>query len=103
MKTILVSDIINDYKIPPPNSVPDHSMLSGTFVTSFFEVGKNYENSYSKCSIPKNNIQGSKPSRKNLSKVDDKFMMSNETLELVLQAITRLESKVNTKKEIDTL
>ena len=29
--------------------------------------------------------------------------MSNETLELVLQAITRLENKVNTKKEIDDL
>ena len=29
--------------------------------------------------------------------------MSNETLELVLQAITRLENKVNTKKEIDNL
>ena len=40
---------------------------------------------------------------KNLSKIDRNFMMSDETLELVLQAITKLENKVDTKIEIDKL
>ena len=36
MKTLLIRDIINDLKIPPPQSLPDHSILSGTFVTSSY-------------------------------------------------------------------
>ena len=43
MKTILMSDIINYFNFIPPKSIPDHSVLSGTFVTSFFEIGKNFE------------------------------------------------------------
>ena len=45
MKTILVSEIINKFGLLPPKSLPDHSVLSGTFVTSFYDIGKNYEQS----------------------------------------------------------
>ena len=37
MKTIVMSDIVNDYDIPPPNSLPEHSILKGTFHTSYFD------------------------------------------------------------------
>ena len=100
MRTVLVSDVINKYNLPLPNSIPDHSILSSKFVTSFFELGKNYENSLS----GKNwQNESKKQPRKNLSKIDRNFMMSSETLELVLQAITKLERRVETKKEIDNL
>ena len=36
MKTLLVSDIANIYTIQPPRTLPDHSVLQGTFVTSFY-------------------------------------------------------------------
>ena len=98
MKTILVSDVINQYSLLPPSSIPDHSILSSKFVTSFFDIGKNYENQNENCSSPS---KSKKPPRKNLSKINCNFMMSDETLELVLSAIAMLECKVDTKKEID--
>ena len=103
MKTLLMSDIINEFKLLPPISIPDHSILSGMFVTSFFEIGKNFElfDSKNKEFIQEQNA--TKPPRKNLSKINNKFMMSKETLELILQAIKKLEVKVDTKKEIDLL
>ena len=73
------------------------------FVTSFFEIEKNFElfDSKNKEFIQEQNA--TKPPRKNLSKINNKFMMSKETLELILQAIKKLEVKVDTKKEIDLL
>ena len=100
MKTILISDVINQFNLPPPNSIPDHSILSCKFITSFFEMGKNYEHSFSDKNWQNESI---KQPRKNLSKIDNNFMMSAETLELVLQAISKLENIVDTKKEIDNL
>ena len=100
MRTLLVSDVINKYTLPPPNSIPDHSILSSKFVTSSFDLGKNYEKSLS----DKNwQNESKKQPRKTLSKIDSNFMMSSQTLELVLQAITRLEKRVKNKIEIDNL
>ena len=103
MKTILLSDIINSYELLPPKSIPDHSILSGTFVTSFFEKGKNFEHSDFRNNAV-NQRQANKqmnPQKKNLSKMTDRFMMSDEVLEQVLQAISKLENEVNTKEEIN--
>ena len=33
MKVFLMSDLVNTLNIQPPKSLPDHSMLRGTFVT----------------------------------------------------------------------
>ena len=43
MKTHLISDVINKYNMFPPKSLPDHSILSGKFETSFYTSfrGKN--------------------------------------------------------------
>ena len=100
MKTHLVSEIILNFNLVPPKSIPDHSILSSTFVTSFFEIGKNYESS---APSPQGNPQltATKCPKKNLSKINENFMMNEETLELVLQAISGLEDKVQTKLEID--
>ena len=102
MKTVLISDVINDFKMLPPNSLPDHSILSGKFITSYFELGRNFEqqnasniNTSTQCS--------NKPPRKNLTKIDENFLMSRETLELVLATISRLQTTVDTKEEINRL
>ena len=96
MKTYLVSDVISDYKMLPPNSIPDHSVLSAMFVTSFFDVAKNFE-----YTDPKPQSQASRPRKKNLGKINDNFMMNEETREKVVEAIAKLEHKVDTKMEID--
>ena len=44
MKTILMSEVVNMLGLIPPRILPDHSILSGTFVTSFFNMGKNFKN-----------------------------------------------------------
>ena len=63
MKTILVSDVINEFGFLPPKSIPDHSILSATFVTSFYDIGKNLENKniVEKTTLPKN--QNPKPTK----------------------------------------
>ena len=44
MKTILMTDVVNMFGLVPPRILPDHSILSGAFVTTFYEFGKNFEN-----------------------------------------------------------
>ena len=46
MKTVLIRDIINDLVIPPPPSLPDHSILSGTFITSSYVFGQSEPSSF---------------------------------------------------------
>ena len=106
MKTILISDVINNFGFLPPAAIPDHSILSGTFVTSFYETGRNFEqNGQENSEQPplQSHPKSNKPPRKNLSKIDDNFLMGQETLELVLKTIYKLENIVNTKEEINVL
>ena len=106
MKTVLVSDIINDFGLLPPTSIPDHSILSGKFVTSFFEIGRHFENqnsNFSNKSTQNSHPKSNKPLRKNLSKIDEHFLMSQEKLELVLATINKLQNIVDTKEELDVL
>ena len=104
MKTILVTDIINSFGLLPPKSIPDHSLLSGTFVTSDFDIGKNFENTNETEIDPSNSFPPkNKPPRKNLSKIDETFFMSQKTLELILSTIAKLENIVDTKDEINLL
>ena len=39
-----MSEDINMLGLIPPITLPDHSILSSTFVTSFYDLGKNFEN-----------------------------------------------------------
>ena len=93
------------FNLVPPRILPDHSILSGKFATSFYDYGKNYENacpnnSQSTSEIP---INKKKKAKKNLSKINETFFMSEEIHNLVLLTINKLENKVNTKNELDQL
>ena len=107
IKTILVSDVINMFKLVPPDSIPDHSVLSATFRTSFYDQGNNYENMNklkgNQNTIRNKNVKPKKPPKKNLSKINEQFFMSQETLQQVIQTISKLENIVDTKDEINSL
>ena len=51
MKTILVRDLFNQLLIPPPQSLPDHSILSGTFMTSSYSFSQSDQSSLSLSTI----------------------------------------------------
>ena len=98
-----MSEAVNMLGIEPPHNLPDHSILSGTFVTSFYDFGRNYEDanqSSNQTEIPTNQ---KKKLKKNLGKMDQTFFMSNDTLNIILFTIHKLENKANNKNEIDKL
>ena len=107
MKTILMTDVVNMFGLVPPRILPDHSILSGAFVTSFYEFGKNFENLNSNKNKNSDNQQlpnkTNKKPKKNLSKIGQSFFMSKETFDQVLFTINKLENAIDTKAEIDQL
>ena len=102
MRTLLIRDLVNTLSIPPPQSLPDHSILSGTFLTSSFRFDQSEQSSFEPFStIPEK--PSNKPPRKNLKKIDDKFFMSDETRQLVLDTIAKLETASKNQAEINRL
>ena len=99
MKTLLIRDIINQLNIPPPPSVPDHSILSGTFITSYYNL-RHKENNYIK-PFNANSSKSKRRARKNLKKVNDTFLMGPEVTQLVKHTIRKIENGVNTQAEVD--
>ena len=79
MKTILMSEAVNMLGLVPPHNLPDHSILSGTFVTSFYDFGQNYENANLNSNLRDNQwskefpTKPKKKPKKNLSKMDKHF------------------------------
>jgi hypothetical protein len=84
--------------------LPDHSILRGTFFTSFYE--NNAKQNFP-CNFPRhihvNNPTGSRPPKPNLKKMTTTFFMTNEINEQVLQAIERIESTLKTQNNINIL
>ena len=63
MRTLLIRDLVNTLSIPPPQSLPDHSILSGTFLTSSFRFDQSEQSSFEPFStIPEK--PSNKPPRK---------------------------------------
>ena len=102
MKTMLIRDIVNDLGIPPPPSLPDHSILSGTFVTSSYIFSHSEESSFEPFNDPIGH-QPNKPPRKDLKKVNGDFFMSDQIHQMVLETISKLENATKTQHEIDRL
>ena len=102
METLLIKDIVNFLHLPPPPSIPDHSILSGQFVASFFKMNRSKNNSDkpSDCSLYAGNI---KIPRKNLKKINDEFFMSEDINNAVIKTISRLETLSKNQREINQL
>ena len=101
MKTTLVRDLVNSMAIPPPPSLPDHSILSGTFISSHFKFSQTENCSFEP--FNKDPEIENKKKRKNLKKVNDTFFMSEETRLLVVDTIARLENQIENQGEINRL
>ena len=67
-----MTDIINRFRLTPPETLPDHSFLSASFATT-----TNLPN-LSPSPLPHNPAPRRKP-RKKVNKIDDNFFMDLET------------------------
>ena len=97
-KVHLMTDIVNKFGLMPPQSLPDHSFLVSTFsvsaaMTNYQSLVSNQANN----SVPKRNP------KKNLSKIDSNFFMSEDINNQVLETIMRLENGLKNQQEIDRL
>ena len=104
MKTMLMTEIVNVTGFHPPLNLPDHSILIGTFNTSIFNLMKN-ENLQKEAQYNTLNdfqIPTRKP-KKNLSKINDQFFMSDEVKLQVENTILRLENIVHNQAQLDQL
>ena len=102
MKTLLVRDVVNSLAIPPPQTMPDHSILTGTFITSSFQFGQLEQSSFE----PFNKVPiktQTKPPKKNLKKINEQFFMSEEIRQMVLGTIAKLENVSENQIEINRL
>ena len=102
METLLIRDIINDMQVPPPPSIPDHSILRGTFTTSYFKFGQQYNCSFEPFNDTLNN-KISNPPKKNLKRVNDQFFMSEEISNSIRETICRIEAGIKNQSEVDML
>ena len=105
MRTLLVSDIVEMLKIQPPKNLPDHSLLVGTFKTSFYgECHKtvpplrfNFHQTDNKTPM------STRPKKKNVKKMPADFFMSNEIRDKVFDTINKIERSQATRREINKL
>ena len=104
MKVTLIRDLVNSLAIPPPPSLPDHSILTATFTTSYFDFPQSVQSSFEPFNNIKENPQ-KKAQRKNLKKIDQTFLMGENNRQLVLNtiAIDRLENVVKNQRNVDEL
>ena len=100
MKTLLVRDLVNSMTIPPPPSLPDHSILCATFLSSHYNFDRNEQSSFEPFN---NDIPANKMPKKNLKKIDTNFFMSQNTRQQVVDTIARLESIESTQEGVDRL
>ena len=91
--------------IQPPRSLPDHSLLIGTFKTSFYgECNKSvlpsrFNNNHTVNKIP----MSTRPKKKNIKKMPADFFMSNEIRAKVFDTINKIERSQATRYEINKL
>ena len=102
METLLIKDVVNKLSIPPPQSLPDHSILTGTFLISSFEHGQPDKNAF------KNNdtiMSALKPKnvKKNLRKIDETFFISEEVCTMVTETIAKIENCQKNQDELNKL
>ena len=104
MKTLLISDIVNNLNIQPPKCLPDHSILKGTFITSFYEnSSQSSTQNFPNLILHQSTNASSRTKKKNLKKMPKDFYMSTEIRQQVLFTIDRIETAESTQQEINHL
>ena len=96
MKTFLMTDIINQSGLNPPQTLPDHSILRGSFCTSFSKKA------ISSRPIQVSSVKHNLPPKRNLKMMNSEtFFLNNEIKQKVVETIQRLEHALNQQQEID--
>ena len=105
MKIILMSDIVNMLNIQPPRSLPDHSLLLGTFETSFYDKSSKlyFPQSFPPVIHPPKPQSSTLKPKKNLKKMTNGFLMTVEIRQEVLQTINKIENAQSSQQEINQL
>ena len=105
MKIILMSDIVNMLNIQPPRSLPDHSLLLGTFETSFYDKSSKpyFPQSFPPVIHPPKPQSSTLKPKKNLKKMTNGFLMTDEIRQEVLQTINKIENAQSSQQEINQL
>ena len=107
MKTWLMSDIVNTFKIQPPNQLPDHSILVGKFLTSFYNQGLSQNSSTEfPQNFPEHQTPTVQPKRKpkvNLNKMPNDFFMTEEVHQQVRDTISRIQTNIYDQSKINEL
>ena len=102
METLLIRDVINEMQVPSPPSIPDHSILRGTFITSYFKFGQQHNCSFEPFNSSSNQFCRHPP-KKNLKKIDAKFFMSEEIYSAVRDTISRIEAGIDNQSQVNML
>ena len=89
MKTLLISDIVNEFKILPPKYLPDHSILRGIFDTSFFNKSFQRVLPISTNSVQANINSSTRPKKKNIKKMPADFFMTDDIRQQVFETINK--------------
>ena len=101
MKTLLISEIVNDCGLYPPVNLPDHSVLLSTFNISSYNTLKNTKKLNANPTQLDENP--TRPPKKNLKKIKDTFFLSNEIIIQVQNTIAKLENCAKNQVSIDNL
>ena len=102
VRVLKVSDLINDLKLSVPRSIPDHSVLSSEFdLCTYVNLDSNFSShiNYISSNICKTHA---KP-KKNIRKIDEHFMSSQDIIEQVNSTIIKLENISVNQNEIDNI
>ena len=100
MKTLLMTEIVNLTGLEPPAKLPDHSILIGTFMTSFSDEPISVNNNKTQIN---SEPEIKRQAKKNLKQINENFFMSPEIHAEVLLTIAKLENNITNQSEIDLL
>ena len=103
MKTMLISEVVNMSGILPLSNLHDHSIIMGSFSTSYFELEKNSQEQHRSFHENNDNTHKFQQPRKNFKKMNDSFFMIEQVSKQVLETIEKLESLANNQSQLDSL
>ena len=105
MRTVLMSDIVNLLNIQPPKSLPDHSILIGTFITSLYEkcTEQLFPTHFPNIIQINDELSSARKVKKNLSKMPSNFFMTDAIYQQVLETINAIENVQANKSNINQL
>ena len=102
VKVLKVSDLINDLKLSVPRSIPDHSVLSSEFdLCNYVNFNSNMPSHRNDNSS--NNCKTRTKPKKNIRKINEHFMSSQNIIEQINSTIEKLENVTVNQTEIDNI